>query len=212
MKKFIEPFQYITHELGNLSHVRQAELACQAGAKWIQYRRLNQPDEVLLEDIAKIAGICDDWGTTLIVTDHVHLNGRADIQGFHIEDMNADFLQLRAALGPDVTLGGSANTTEGLLRLAAEGADYAGLGPFAATRTKPNNYPQLGTNGYRQAIQLLREQQPDFPVVAVGGIAAADVPALMETGIYGIAVSAAVYDAPDFEVAYLQLYNLVKGA
>ncbi|WP_129716766.1 thiamine phosphate synthase [Pedobacter sp. SYP-B3415] len=210
MKKFIEPFQYITHDLPDLPHIRQAELACQAGAKWIQYRCLSKEDESLLEDINTIAAICDDWGTTLIVTDHVHLHGQADIQGFHIEDMNADFRSLRNRLGPDVTLGGSANTIENLLRLAAEGSDYAGLGPFGATRTKPNDYPHLGIAGYREAIAALAAAGLDFPVLAVGGVTAADIPALLKTGIYGIATSAAVYGAPDFEVAYAGLYNLVK--
>src|SRR5690242_16094648 len=138
MKKFIEKLHFITHDIDQLSHVQQAQVACESGAKWIQYRCLTKNDDELLQDIHTIAEICDDWGATLIVTDHVHLNGRADIQGFHIEDMNADFIQLRELLGEAITIGGSANTTEGLVRLAQEGADYAGFGPFSHTTTKPN--------------------------------------------------------------------------
>ncbi len=92
----------------------------------------------LLDDIHQIAEICDDWGATLIVTDHVHLKGKADIQGFHIEDMDADFIALRKQLGEETTIGGSANTVDGLIRLWKEGADYAGFGPYSHTDTKPN--------------------------------------------------------------------------
>src|SRR5215217_8523623 len=148
MKKYIEKLQFITHDIQKLSHIEQAQIACSAGAKWIQYRCLTKNDEELLQDINAIAEICDDWGATLIVTDHVHLNGKADIQGFHMEDMDADFINLRKQLGEAVTIGGSANTIEGLLRLAGEGADYAGFGPFTNTSTKPNYFQHIGVEGY----------------------------------------------------------------
>ncbi|WP_349681429.1 thiamine phosphate synthase [Pedobacter sp. UBA5917] len=208
--KYIEKFQYITHDIPNLSHIEQAQLACEAGAKWIQYRCLTKTDEELLQDINVIAEICDDWGTTLIVTDHVHLNGKADIQGFHIENMDADFNVLRKLVGHDITLGGSANTLENLIRLAAEGADYAGFGPYAATETKPNGYPLLGLEDYQQAVRELQRLSIDLPVLAVGGIKIYDVEALMQTGVYGIAVSGAVNFADDFIEAYQDFYTSVK--
>lgn len=210
MKKFIEKLQFITHDLNNLSHVEQARIVCQAGGKWVQYRCLTKDDEALLDDINQIAEICDDWGATLIVTDHVHLNGKADIQGFHLEDMNANFLQLRAELGEAVTIGGSSNTVEGLLRLAKEGVDYAGFGPFAHTDTKPNNMPLLGVGGYEKAMLKLKEAEIELPVMAVGGVTLDDVDALMQTGVFGIAVSAAINRADDMEASYLDFYQKLR--
>lgn len=208
--KYIEKLHYITHDIPHLSHIDQAQQACEAGAKWIQYRCLSKTDEALLKDINAIAEICDDWGTTLIVTDHVHLNGKADIQGFHIEDMEADFVALRKLVGDDITLGGSANTVENLIRLAQEGADYAGYGPFAITETKPNNYCLLGIEGYQNLVKELKTQNIDLPVLAVGGIKIYDVEALMQSAIYGIAVSGAINFADDFEEAYQDFYTAIK--
>jgi thiamine-phosphate pyrophosphorylase len=207
MKKFIEKLQFITHDIETLTQVQQAEIACGAGAKWIQYRCLTKGDAELLQDIQAIAEICDDWGATLIVTDNVHLHGKADIQGFHIEDMTADFRALRAQLGEAVTLGGSANTVDGLIRLAHEGADYAGFGPFAVTTTKPNNAALLGLKGYSAGMKILKEMKIDLPVLAVGGVGLDDVDALMETGIFGIAASAAINQAPDVAAAYRDFYD-----
>ncbi|WP_316810438.1 thiamine phosphate synthase [Pedobacter heparinus] len=209
MKKFIEKLHFITHDIQQLSHVEQAQIACTAGAKWIQYRCLTKNEDELLADINAIAEICDDWGATLIVTDHVQLNGKADIQGFHIEDMVADFVKLREQLGEAVTIGGSANTVAGLIRLAAEGADYAGFGPFYTTMTKPNDLPLLGIEGYRKAMQLLQEQGIDLPVLAVGGITLHDIDPLMQTGIFGIAASAAINQADDMREAYLSFYDMI---
>ena len=208
--KYIERLHYITHDIAHLSHIEQAQQACEAGAKWIQYRCLSKSDEELLQDINAIAEICDDWGTTLIVTDHVHLNGKADIQGFHIENMDANFIALRKLVGNDITLGGSANTIENLIRIAQEGADYVGYGPFAETEAKPNNYALLGAEGYQQVIKELKAMSIHIPVLAVGGIKTYDVEALMQTGIYGIAVSGAINFADDFIEAYQDFYTLVK--
>lgn len=209
--KYIEKLHYITHDIPNFSHAEQVLNACGAGAKWIQYRCLSKADPELLQDINAITEICDDWGTTLIVTNHIHLNGKADIQGFHIEDMNADFVALRKKVGVDVTLGGSANTVENLIRLYNEGADYAGYGPFSISQTKPNNYPLIDLNTYRNTVEELENLGINLPILAVGGIKLYDVETLMQCGIYGIAVSEAIYKADDFQQAYEDFYIAVKG-
>jgi len=208
--KYIEQFHYITDDIPHLTHIEQVQLACEAGAKWIQYRCLSKADDELLAEINAIAEICDDWGTTLIVTNHIHLNGMADIQGFHIEDMDADFASLRKQVGYDITLGGSANTLDGLIRIAKDGADYANLGPFAATENKPNSYPLITVENYKSITDELKKSGVSFPVLAVAGIKIYDVEELMQTGIYGIAVSGAISFADDFIEAYQDFYEAVK--
>jgi len=210
MKKYIEHLHFITHDIDTLTHIEQTQLACEAGAKWVQYRCLTKDDEALLAEINVIAEICDDWGATLIVTNHIHLNRKADIQGFHIEDMDADFLALREQLGEDITIGGSANTVEGLIRLAAEGADYAGYGPFNLSTTKPNDFPLLGISGYAAMMSVIKEKEIILPVLAVGGVTLDDVDALMETGIFGIAASSAINQSENMKYAYQDFYDKVK--
>ncbi len=207
MKKYIEKLHFITHDLPQISHVDQARLACETGAKWIQYRCFSKTDDELLQDIQAIATICDDWGATLIVTDHVQFNGKADIQGFHIEDMDTNFSVLKERLGEEITVGGSANTIDGLIRLSIEGADYAGFGPFKPSVTKPNTLPLHDLADYKKAMETLRAMNIDLPVLAVGGVALEDVDSLMETGIFGIAVSSAINQSDDLSEAYDDFYR-----
>lgn len=209
MKKYIEKLHFITHDIPQHTHIAQVQLACEAGAKWIQYRCLSKSDDELLEDINVISSICDDWGATLIVTNHIHLKDKADIQGFHIEDMDADFIALREQIGEQYTLGGSSNTVQNLIRLAKEGADYAGFGPFKTTTTKPNNSPLLGTSGYTEAITKLKAENIDLPILAVGGVTLEDIPLLLATGVYGIAASSAINQAEDLRSAYEGFYKAV---
>jgi thiamine-phosphate pyrophosphorylase len=189
MKKYISKFQYLTQDLPNRSHAEQAQIACSAGANWVQYRCLTKSDDELIDEINEIASICDDWGATLIITNHYHLLDRVDAQGVHIEDFDADLKAIRTHISDEKTLGASATNIERLLAVQQLGVvDYCGYGPFAHTDTKPNNEALLGFEGYR----LLQQQPIEIPVIAVGGIQLRDVEHLLKTGVYGIAVSAAV--------------------
>ena len=189
MKKYISRFHYLTQDLPGRSHAEQAQIACEAGANWIQYRCMSKGDEEMIAELHQVAAICDDWGATLILANHYHLLDKVDAQGVHIEDLNADLAAIREAITDEKTLGASATNIESLLRIQNSGVvDYCGYGPFAHTNTRPNDKPLLGYEGYRQ----LERQPIEIPVIAVGGIQLKDVELLLKTGIYGIAVSSAV--------------------
>jgi thiamine-phosphate pyrophosphorylase len=206
MKKYISKFHYLTQDLPRRSHSEQAQTACQAGANWIQYRCLTKPDDELIDEINEIAAICDEWGATLIVTNHYELLDRVDAQGVHIEDFDADLIAIRKYIGDDKTLGASATHIEQLLKVQNTGVvDYCGYGPFAHTDTKPNDKPLLGFEGYR----ILQKHPVEIPVIAVGGIQLSDVEPLLATGIYGIAVSGAINLAPHPGMVLKEFYRKI---
>lgn len=206
MKKYISRFHYLTQDMPGHTHIEQADMACHAGANWIQYRCLSKTDEEMLAEIHHIAADCDDWGATLVLTNHYHLLDKADVQGVHIEDLNADLVAIRKAIGDDKTLGTSAINIADLLRIQSLGVvDYCSFGPFAHTDTLPNDYPLIGFNGYRE----LEKHLITIPVIAVGGIQLADVENLMATGIHGIAVSAAINLAVDPKAMVKAFYQKV---
>lgn len=193
MKKYISKFHYLTQDLPHRSHAEQAETACQAGANWIQYRCLSKTDNELVEELNQVAAICDDWGATLIITNHYHLLNQVDAQGVHIEDMQADLAQIRSSIGDDKTLGASATSFTEIRQIYATGAaDYIGCGPFSHTKTKPNTHSLLGTEGYRSIVDEMKKHQIEIPLIAVGGIQLNDTEALLAIGVYGLAVSAAI--------------------
>ena len=210
MKKYISTFHYLTQDLPHRSHAEQAQMACEAGANWIQYRCLSKSDEQMIPEIHQVASICDDWGATLILTNHYHLLDQVDAQGVHLEDMQADFAAIREIITEEKTLGASANTLEDIRKIAGSGVvDYAGCGPFALTKTKPNDYPLLGLAGYVEIVGQMKALNIDLPLIAVGGIQVTDVEELMGTGIFGLAVSAAVNLADDPAEAFRSIYRKI---
>jgi thiamine-phosphate pyrophosphorylase len=207
MKKYISKLHYLTQDLSHRSHLEQVMMACEAGANWVQYRCLTKTDEELVDEINNIAAVCDDWGATLILTNHYQLLDRVDAQGVHIEDFNADFRAVREHIGDDKTLGASATNIAGLIDVQETGVvDYCGYGPFAHTDTKLNDKPLLGYSGYRE---LQKRHDIDIPVIAVGGIQLKDAELLLQTGVYGIAVSAAVNLSLDPAAAFKAFYRKV---
>jgi thiamine-phosphate pyrophosphorylase len=203
MKKYISRLHYLTQDMPGRSHLKQVELACQAGANWIQYRCLTKNDDELLDEIHHVAAICDDWGATLILTQHYHLLDKVDAQGVHIENVNTNLAEVRQLIGDDKTLGASSITVDRILKLQEAGIiDYCGYGPFAHTAAE-FNFPFLGFAGFRE----LEKHNITLPVIAVGGIQLQDVDPLMQTGIAGIAVAGAINNSPEPEAMLKAFYQ-----
>jgi thiamine-phosphate pyrophosphorylase len=71
------------------------------------------------------------------------------------------------------------------------------LGPYRYTKTKEKLSPILGLEGYQAVMRQLEVERIEIPVMAIGGIAAADVGALLEAGVYGVAFSGLLVRAGD---------------
>ena len=91
--------------------------------------------------------------------------------------------------------GGTANTFEDVVQHYRAGADYLGIGPFRFTTTKKNLSPVLGLEGYSSILSQMKEANIEIPVVAIGGITYEDIPAILHTGVNGIALSGTLLGA-----------------
>ena len=79
------------------------------------------------------------------------------------------------------------------------------MGPFRFTATKEKLSPILGLSGYFDILQKLKKNKIDIPVYAIGGITVRDVSPLMETGVFGIAVSGIITESDEKEKLIQQL-------
>nr|WP_297146489.1 thiamine phosphate synthase [uncultured Prevotella sp.] len=187
--------QFITHSNERYDHVEGAKLALQGGCRWIQLRMKDAMKIDFLRAAKKIRRLCDEYHATFILDDHVEWVGLTGADGVHLgkNDMPVD--EARKMLGRNKIIGGTANTFEDVERLSRQGADYIGCGPFRFTTTKKNLSPVLGLEGYRDITAQMKVHDIQLPVVAIGGILHQDIPAIMQTGVTGIAVSGAILNA-----------------
>lgn len=199
----MKQIQFITHENNRFSYADGAEMALKGGCRWIQLRMKEASDTEFIAVADKIAPMCREYGATLILDDRVHLVNQCKADGVHLGRNDMPVTDARSILGSDVIIGGTANTIDDIERLWRDGADYIGCGPFRFTTTKKNLSPILGLDGYQYITNEMKQRGILLPIVAIGGITAADIKPLIATGIDGIAVSGAILNAtnPSDEMA-----------
>lgn len=189
--------QFITHKNERYGYTEGARLALEGGCRWIQLRMKDATDDEARPIACEILKMCKEYGAKFIIDDRVSLTKEIGADGVHLgkNDMPVD--EARRILGTDYIIGGTANTFEDIKRLARQGADYIGCGPFRFTTTKKNLSPVLGLDGYTDIVDQMRKANIALPIVAIGGILKEDIPAIMQTGVTGIAVSGAILNAAD---------------
>ena len=139
--------------------------------------------------------MCRKSGATFIIDDRVELVRELGADGVHLGLKDMPIADARSILGDRFIIGGTANTFDDVKSHWEAGADYIGCGPFRFTTTKQKLAPVLGLDGYRQIIRKLRAANINIPIVAIGGITESDIPAILQTGITGIALSGTVLRA-----------------
>ena len=187
--------QFITHETETVGYVEGARMALEGGCRWIQLRMKDASDDEVREAAAEIQPMCKAHDAIFLLDDRVELAKELKADGVHLgkNDMPVD--EARRVLGEEFIIGGTANIFEDIERLARQGADYIGCGPFRFTTTKKNLAPVIGIEGYRDIIEKMKAAGIDLPVVAIGGITADDIDDILATGVRGIAVSGTVLRA-----------------
>lgn len=189
--------QYISHFTPQISYAEGIRMALEGGCRWIQLRMKDAPAEEIIACAEEVLPLCRRHGAKFLLDDHVELVRQLGADGVHLGKSDMPVDEARKILGPDIIIGGTANTIEDIIRLHKQGADYIGCGPFRFTTTKKNLSPILGLDGYKSIVLKMKELGIDLPIVAIGGITVEDIPAVMETGVSGIALSGAILGAPD---------------
>lgn len=193
----INKLQYISQADPSGSHIPAIEQALGAGCGWIQLRIKDQSSAYTHEQALQAKALCDTFGAMLVINDDPEIAVSVGAQGVHLGLLDMAIPDARKIVGPDMIIGGTANTLEHVLQRVNEGADYVGLGPLRFTSTKKILSPLLGFEGYQSILDQLSAQGINLPIVAIGGVGVGDVSSLMRLGIYGVAVSGLITHAAD---------------
>lgn len=168
------------------------EAAVRGGVTLVQLRAKNIAGRDLVALGLEIAGRLEGTGVPLLVNDRVDVALACGAAGVHLGQEDMPVRMARRILGPTGVIGVSVNTPEEALRAEREGADYVGAGPAYATATKETALAVLGPEGIGLIKRAVR-----IPVVAIGGITAANAAAIAASAADGIAVVSAILGAPD---------------
>ena len=182
----------------------QIEAALRGGATVVQLREKNlETDEFLREAIA-VKRLCERFGVPLIIDDALDVALACDADGLHVGQRDLEAGEARRLLGPNRILGVSAQTVADAKLAVERGADYLGVGAVFPTSTK--------ADADAVSLETLRSicDAVFVPVVAIGGIGAAQIERLDGTGIVGVAVVSAIFGSADVEAATRELERLTR--
>ena len=193
--------QFISHHNSRYGYIEGIRMALEGGCRWVRLRMKEADEATFLSTAQEAVALCRSYHARLILDDRVEMVKRVGADGVHLgrKDMPAD--EARTRLGPDLIIGGTANTIDDVRRLHRQGVDYIGCGPYRFTTTKQRLAPVLGLEGYRTIVEAMRRENILLPVVAIGGITRADLLPVLQTGVSGVAISGGILDAeqPDGE-------------
>ena len=202
--------QFISHYSERYSYLDSIQLALEGGCRWIQLRMKDAADDEVRPIAVEAQKLCRHYNAKFIIDDRVALVRELGADGVHLGKNDMPIREARQILGPDYIIGGTANTFEDAKAHYEASADYIGCGPFRFTTTKQKLAPVLGLDGYRHIIQQMRAANINIPIVAIGGITKDDIPAILQTGITGIALSGTVLRADDPIAEMKHIINIIN--
>ena len=175
--------------------LQDVRAAVAGGVTCIQIRIKHVPTQELVALAAPTVQFCKQQHIPCIINDDAEAAALLQADGVHVGQSDCSIQQARAILGKSACIGVSAHNLEEARMAQQGGADYIGCGPFRFTTTKKNLSPILGLDGYRNIVATMKQEHIELPIVAIGGITCDDIPAIMQTGVSGIALSGTILRA-----------------
>jgi len=171
------------------SHLDVASAAIEGGATAIQLRAPEFAEYEAYVLARELVARCRPHGVRSIVNDLLDVAVATRADGVHLGQGDGPS-KARTALGPEGVLGISVGTPEEARQAELDGADYVGVTVWSTT-TKPEAEP-VGLDGLRSIAAATT-----LPVVAIGGIDAANAADVIAAGAAGVGVVSAVAAADD---------------
>ena len=214
-KKCIELDLYLVlnpHQCIHQSPVETAAAAAAGGVNAVQIRSKDMSDRDLVDLTRQTAQALAPYEVSLLINDHVELTMFTQVDGVHLGQDDLPVLQARKMLGEDYLIGLTVRSKEEAERADLNVIDYLSIGGIYSTRSKWNPASPIGVDSLQEILNLVRQRNPDLPVVAISGINETNVVTVLKTGVDGVAVVSSICESKSPKNAALRLKNLINSA
>lgn len=185
--------------------IAAVEEAIAGGVTLVQLREKNVSSLDFYNIALKLKKTTQSHGVPLIINDRLDIALAVDADGLHVGQEDLPVREARRLLGEDKLLGYSVTTVEEALFGQQNGADYLGAGPVYPTGSKADAAPPIGID----TLKSIKEKV-SIPVVAIGGIGAANIKEIKGSGVDGVSVISAILGSAYITGASKNLINLWK--
>jgi len=168
----------------------------------LQIRLKEADDAAVLKAVQILKPVAHAHGVAVILNDRPDLAARSGCDGVHVGQSDASYAEARRTMGPDAMIGVTCHDSRELAMDAAEaGADYVAFGAFFPTDTK------TATHRPDPEILTIWQETVETPCVAIGGITPDNAAELARAGADFVAVSSAVWRAPEGPAAAVRAFE-----
>lgn len=203
--KSLRGYYFITDaQLSRAGNSRDVQSAVAAGVDVVQYRRKEGTSAALYTEAAALKALCR--GPLFIINDRVDIAQAVEADGVHLGQDDLPLPVARKLLGPGKIIGLTVHSVEEARRAEVMGADYLGVSPIFATRTKSDA-------GLPAGIELVQRIKTvvKLPVVAIGGIDLANAPKVVRAGADCLCAISAVVTREDVTSEIGKYQRLFRG-
>ncbi|MFQ3665842.1 MAG: thiamine phosphate synthase [Sphingomonadaceae bacterium] len=163
-----------------------------------QLRMKGADDAAVLRAAARLLPLCAAHDVAFILNDRADLAQAAGADGVHLGQTDGSVAEARRLLGRQAQIGVTCHGSRHLAMEAGEaGANYVAFGAFFDTGTKAVEH-----RATPEILSWWTALSP-IPCVAIGGITPENCRPLVAAGADFLAVSAAIWSAPDPTAAVL---------
>lgn len=199
---FPAPFYAMVDPLAGHDPIALAEIFLTHGVRQLQLRLKQTEGGEFLTAATRIAERSRQAGALFIVNDRLDIALLCGAGGVHLGQTDLPLAAARRLAGPDFVIGISTHDLVQARAAQAGGADYIGFGPIypgGAKRTVAG-----------QGLERLRAVRAAvaLPIVAIGGITEASLPAVLAAGADAGAIISDVVNAPDVGAKVARLVSI----
>jgi thiamine-phosphate pyrophosphorylase len=180
-----------------------AEAAFRGGCRWFSLREKDLPAGERRALLAALVALGARFGAAVTAHEDVAAVAATGAHGVHLP-AGADPAAARVLL-PRALIGVSAHSAAEAAAMLQQGADYVTLSPIFASASKPGYGPALGLDGLAATVAAAKG-----PVVALGGVTAANAPLCLAAGARGVAIMGEIMRADDPRLAVAQLLRIFR--
>ena len=174
------------------------------GCRWFSLREKDLPLAERRALLSALMMVGRRWGATVTVHEDVDAAVISGAAGVHLP--SAGNPEAARARLPDGLIGASAHSAAEASALLGSGADYVTISPVFITASKPGYGPAIGLGGLAEIVR-----QVPGPVIALGGITAANAPLCLSAGASGVAVMGEVMRAANPQAAVEAMLAAISG-
>ncbi len=189
------------------TNLQVVEQMIAGGIKIIQYRekRPAKSYQVILAECRRIRELTRAAGVTFIVNDYVDVALLAEADGVHVGQDDLPVHEVKKLLGREKIVGISTHSPEQAVEAVRAGADYIGVGPVFATRTKEDVCDPVGLSYLEWVVKNI-----SLPFVAIGGIKVHNIDQIAARGAKTICLVTEIVGADDIVARIDQLHSVLE--